>query len=355
MSEGRKNLNFWLLIGGAMAAVAGVGLVFTFETPRTATAQQGYRGIGMEQVYHKVTLANLQAANVVPEAQAPVDPAGVPSKEAYQNVQVLGDVDANEFVRIMAAITEWVAPQQGCAYCHADGKELSDDSLYTKRVARRMLQMTQTINADWKPHVGDTGVTCYTCHRGQNVPQQIWFAPPQDPRGPRIVGNDAGQNQPAPAAGLSSLPYDPFSPYFGAEPKNIRVISNAALPDRTNPADIKKAEGTYALMIHMSESLGVNCTFCHNSRAFSEWSQSPPQRTTAWHGLRMVGDMTVNYLAPLTPEYPAHRLGPMGDAAKANCATCHQGANKPLLGASMLKDYPALAGTPASERRASEE
>jgi len=26
------------------------------------------------------------------------------------------------------------------------------------------------------------------------------------------------------------------------------------------------------------------------------------------------------------------------------CATCHQGAYKPLYGANMLKDYPALAG-----------
>jgi mono/diheme cytochrome c family protein len=27
----------------------------------------------------------------------------------------------------------------------------------------------------------------------------------------------------------------------------------------------------------------------------------------------------------------------MGDVAKVNCATCHQGAYKPLYGASMLK------------------
>lgn len=32
----------------------------------------------------------------------------------------------------------------------------------------------------------------------------------------------------------------------------------------------------------------------------------------------------------------------MGDVAKVGCSTCHQGANKPLLGASMLADYPEL-------------
>jgi len=68
----------------------------------------------------------------------------------------------------MLAITQWVAPEQGCAYCH-NGDNLADDGLYTKIVARRMLQMTRHINKDWKEHVASTGVTCYTCHRGQPV------------------------------------------------------------------------------------------------------------------------------------------------------------------------------------------
>jgi photosynthetic reaction center cytochrome c subunit len=38
-----------------------------------------------------------------------------------------------------------------------------------------MLQMTQYINSEWKTHVADTGVTCYTCHRGQPVPSALWF------------------------------------------------------------------------------------------------------------------------------------------------------------------------------------
>ena len=31
-----------------------------------------------------------------------------------------------------------------------------------------------------------------------------------------------------------------------------------------------------------------------------------------------------------------------GDVAKVNCATCHQGAYKPLYGAAMAKHYPEL-------------
>jgi photosynthetic reaction center cytochrome c subunit len=57
---------------------------------------------------------------------------------------------------------------------------------------------------------------------------------------------------------------------------------------------------------------------------------APPQRVNAWHGIRMVGDINANYITPLTSKLPADRLGPMGDAPKAYCATCHQGVNKPL-------------------------
>jgi len=37
--------------------------------------------------------------------------------------------------------------------------------------------------------------------------------------------------------------------------------------------------------------------------------------------------------------FPDNRKGPLDDVAKVNCATCHNGAQKPLLGVSMLKDY----------------
>ena len=38
------------------------------------------------------------------------------------------------------------------------------------------------------------------------------------------------------------------------------------------------------------------------------------------------------------------RLGPMGDAPKAQCVTCHNGVYKPLYGLQMAKHYPALWG-----------
>jgi photosynthetic reaction center cytochrome c subunit len=61
----------------------------------------------------------------------------------------------------------------------------------------------------------------------------------------------------------------------------------------------------------------------------------------------MVRDLNVNYLTPLTSVFPANRKGPLGDVAKVDCATCHQGAYKPMLGQSQLADYPELAGRAA--------
>ena len=106
------------------------------------------------------------------------------------------------------------------------------------------------------------------------------------------------------AAG-SSLPNDPFSQYFGKE-QDIRVVSTSALP-AGNSSSIQETEGTYGLMMHFSQALGVNCTFCHNSRSFAAWDNSTPQRATAWHGIRMVRDLNTTYLDPLLPVFPANR------------------------------------------------
>ncbi|MFN9450618.1 MAG: photosynthetic reaction center cytochrome PufC [Rubrivivax sp.] len=313
------------------------------ERPPVQSTQNGYRGTGMVQVQNPRTEAKKLAAETPPPELPPSTPAdGQPlAKDIYQNVQVLGDLPVGEFTRHMLAITAWVAPEQGCTYCHGDN--LADDSKYQKVVARRMLQMNRTINAGWKTHVADTGVTCYTCHRGKPVPDKVWFTAPT-PKMNRVgpgFGDDAGQNRADPSIALASLPYDPFTPFLlNAEP--IRAQGTTALPTG-NRASTKQAEWTYSLMNHMSEGLGVNCTFCHNTQSFQSW-QGPPQRATAWHGLRMARTLNTDYLVPLTASFPAHRLGPTGDVAKVNCATCHQGVNKPLRGLAMAKDFAGLTG-----------
>jgi photosynthetic reaction center cytochrome c subunit len=337
--------NFTLVFAGAIAGLLFLALVLTtFERPPVESIQHGFRGTGMDLVYNPRLVEAQLPLNALPEVLDPADDDGPRASEIYENVKVLGNLSAGQFGRVMQAMTNWVAPEDkvqggGCGYCH-NIENMAEDSVYTKVVARRMLQMVKRINAEWQPHVGQTGVTCYTCHRGQPVPAANWSvaAPQGRPQG--MLASETGQNRPAPAAGLASLPYDPFTPFL-LQDNEIRVNSPTDLPSG-NRTSIKQAEWTYGLMVHMAEGLGVNCTYCHNSRAFWDWSQSSPQRVNVWHGIRMVRDVNLNYIQPLQPVFPAHRLGQMGDPLKVNCTTCHQGAYKPLYGAPMLQDYPEL-------------
>ncbi|MCB1671026.1 MAG: photosynthetic reaction center cytochrome PufC [Gammaproteobacteria bacterium] len=312
------------------------------ERPPMDSVQQGFRGTGMVAVSNPRLAAELMAGVSVPDPIPAVPPSGTTASEVYENVQVLGALDVSEFNRFMTAITQWVSPDEGCNYCHAATGFASDD-LYTKVVARRMIEMTRQINSDWTDHVGTTGVTCYTCHEGNNAPLNVWVQNPGPRRAGGFTADSAGQNTVAPEAALSSLPYDPFSPFLLGDTE-IRVLASQPLPQGAPVPAIKQTEETYALMMHMSDSLGVNCTFCHNSRAFSNWQESSPARVTAWHGIRMARELNTSYVAPLSTTLPAARLGPMGDAPKVNCATCHQGLNKPLMGANMLQYHPALVG-----------
>ncbi|MCU0943442.1 MAG: photosynthetic reaction center cytochrome PufC [Hydrogenophaga sp.] len=325
-----------------IAALGALVLLTACERPPMNSVQHGYRGTGMVQVYNPRTLVEVAEANKMPAAQPAADTSGPKAGQVYQNVQVLGDLSIGEFTRLMVAMTAWVSPDQGCNYCH-NGANFADDGLYTKVVARKMVQMTQHINSQWKNHVAETGVTCYTCHRGKNIPDNIWFTAKSEPYGSNFMGDKAGQNTPADSVKLASLPYDPFTPYL-LKDEPIRVNAPLALPVSTRPGEsIQRTEKTYALMTHMSASLGVNCTYCHNTQNFAKWDGAPPQRVTAYHGIRMARDINLAYMEPLTDVFPANRKGELGDVAKTNCTTCHQGAYKPLFGQSMLKDHPELA------------
>ena len=328
--------------------IAGLGLLLALagcERPPVETLQGGYRGLGMTTLINPRTDAAKAAKNAVPEPIPGAPAEGAPASSVYHNIQVLKDLNVAQFARVMVAITQWVAPtDQSCNYCHTS--DMASDDRYTKVVSRRMLQMVRHINSDWKDHVGDTGVTCYSCHRGNAVPQYVWFTNPGESSASGLIAGNAGKNKPSPAVGLTALPYDPFTRML-LEDKNIRVVSTTALPDG-NRTSTKQTEGTYALMMHFSGALGVNCTYCHNTRSFAEWDSSTPKRTTAWYGIRLVRDLNNGYLKPLTDKFPGHRLGILGDVAKVNCATCHQGVFKPLYGVSMAKSYPELQGTARS-------
>jgi len=329
------------LLAVVVAALLTIVLINSFERPPTEGIQRGFRGTGMVELFNPRVEARLQAANAIPASLPALPSAGAAAGKVYKNVQVLGSLSVGQFTRLMASITTWVSPAQGCAYCH-DTKNMASDAIYTKVVARRMLQMVQYINSQWQPHVAATGVTCYTCHRGQPVPANIWFHNPGPTVPTGMAETQTSMGLASRAAGYTAMPFDPLTPFLEQDAE-IRVQSQTALPTGDRQS-IKQTEWTYALMMNFSQSLGVNCTYCHETRAFENWAESTPQRVTAWHGIRMVRSLNTQYMNPLLSAFPPERLGPTGDAPKINCATCHQGVFKPLYGVSMLKGFPELAG-----------
>jgi photosynthetic reaction center cytochrome c subunit len=315
----------------------------------TVTVQRGYRGTGAVMLYKPSAVRVTANLNAIPEAD-PIDdpdPTLPPVSKKFKNVQVLNDLTVLEFSRLMAAFATWVAPEEGCDYCH-NPDNLASDEKYTKRVARRMIQMVRHINSDWKAHVADTGVTCWTCHRGNAVPTGDWYSRIDADAPPPYLGNKNHQYTPGIANnGNTALLVDPLSTYLVRD-NDVRVQGTTPLAGQ-NLKSIYQTKNTYSLMLYISKSLGVNCNYCHATRAFSNWPQSTPQRATAWYGIRMVRELNVDYLIPIGTLLPDYRMGELGDGPKLACATCHKGTFKPLAGVSMHKDYAELWRPPGAQ------
>ncbi|EAU40230.1 hypothetical protein FP2506_11757 [Fulvimarina pelagi HTCC2506] len=287
---------------------------------------------------------NRQPDYLLPEAPPPAEPyeGELKASEAYENVEVLGDLTEGEFTRLMLAITEWVSPEQGCEYCHNVEEGFASDSVYTKIVARNMLQMTRNINTNWPEHVAPAGVTCYTCHRGQNVPAQSWYDQ-EEPDGSQFLGKPRPWYLEAKTI-RQFFPSVPYAAYLQEDPAPGNIQSQDPLVSDTGEAEValeQTAENLYLFMMQQSNALGVNCTYCHNSRAFYDWSQSTPFRWIGYWGIRMAREINVNYIQPLTDVFPPERLGPLGDPAKVHCGTCHRGETKPLQGYELMHSFTA--------------
>ncbi|WP_317057453.1 photosynthetic reaction center cytochrome PufC [Roseovarius rhodophyticola] len=344
-----------IFVGVVGAAVFAAAILIALGQPyATESLQTGPRGTGMSitEFDSDRVVPDPDIAELIEDPPFPIEADEPIASDIYENVQILGGLTESNFNRLMAAMTRWVAPEEGCAYCHGDGdvETYGEDSLYTKVVSRRMIEMTQNINENWDGHVnanGQVGVTCMTCHRGQNVPSDIWFK--LSPVNERVSGWAAVQNRATPLSSFTSLPSDALETYLvegetiGVHDLESRV---AGIPGQDGYPGIQQAERTYALMNYIANSLGVNCVFCHNSRAFYDGAEVTPQWGTESLGISMVQELNNDYLIPLKDTYPPERLGPVHqDAPKAACRTCHKGYQQPLQGTNVIADWPELATT----------
>lgn len=118
-----------------------------------------------------VLIAIVCASAGVAAQQPPAAPAMVDTP----TVKVLTGLTVQEFEAEMQLMTQ--ALGLSCGSCHARGNFASNANP-RKLAARRMIEMTKTINAqffaDYKPQDGQSRlgrVTCFTCHQGDTRPK----------------------------------------------------------------------------------------------------------------------------------------------------------------------------------------
>ncbi len=125
------------------------------------------------------TLANAQGNQTPAGAAAP----GPRPQRPPENLKVLPNTVnlRAEMMRITAALGV------RCDFCHVQGNAPSDEKP-TKQTARRMMEMTKALNANFpnqEAHEGDSvlgsKISCYTCHRGEQHPAANPPPPPPKP------------------------------------------------------------------------------------------------------------------------------------------------------------------------------
>ena len=107
------------LTASLLAIVLGVPLVLAmlmgWERPPMNSTQLGPRGLGMVEINNPRRQEMLAALNQALAIDDPATPSGIKAKDnpEFKNIKVLGELDTEEFNRLMLAITNWVAPQEG--------------------------------------------------------------------------------------------------------------------------------------------------------------------------------------------------------------------------------------------------
>ncbi|MBV8705383.1 MAG: photosynthetic reaction center cytochrome c subunit [Acetobacteraceae bacterium] len=336
------------------ALVAGL-TAFALIVPDWHLPVRGYQvseaGPSLVQ-FEQTAQPQVHALNTTPPPLPPPEPETTPATQVYQNVKVLTDTDAGQFIRLQHAITAWVSPKQGCGFCH-EAQNYASDAKPAKQAARTMLRMVRGINTAWQNHVGQAGVTCWTCHRGQPVPAQLWF--PRPPKAPRdMIAKQEDWNEEATTV-HKFFPAASWDLYLRGETSGSGQ-AYTALPSRTAPPQIV-TKRVYEVMMQMSDEIGVNCGYCHNSRAFFDWKESTPARWVGYYGIQMTRALNRNVLEPLATTIPQVRderyhsfipvLPPRDRGLQAGngfviCGTCHYGLPKPTRIPDALDTFPTL-------------
>lgn len=227
----------------------------------------------------------LAAGTMEPEGLEdwPVERRLAKGASVFKNLELLGDDRADMVIAAMQSMEANVG--MGCKSCHVKGDMASDDK-EDKHIARGMIQMAAKINEVYAG--GQMHVSCYTCHRGDEhpeneVPQDKLPPPPPPGTPPLFAAEDADK---------------PAEEVF----QNIEVLKGL------------KAKEVAQAMVAFSGSLGVKCSHCHVP---GEWAdESKEEKKIARKMLTMVGELNRDFFK--------------GEREVA-CWTCHRGDTTPAV------------------------
>jgi photosynthetic reaction center cytochrome c subunit len=123
-----------------------------------------------------ITLAGAPARGQTAGQTAPQRPAQQPpaqkelmAEDVYKNIQVLRGIPENQFLATMGFFSASIG--ESCEYCHDDESSwagYAKDNAH-KQTARKMVLMMNAINQSY--FGGGRKVTCYSCHRGTDLPK----------------------------------------------------------------------------------------------------------------------------------------------------------------------------------------
>lgn len=195
---------------------------------------------------------------------------GLPTGE-FVNVRNLEFMSEVELARSMAFFTRSLGVK--CQFCHLPGDYTSDER-FSKQMAREMVSMLQTLNREY---FAEDPITCYTCHRGADLPQRL---PEGTARIPRLFSRQ--EVEPGPG-----------------EFENVQLLKHL------------DADELEDVMNFFTEALGVTCSTCHVVPRYP--LDDKPEKLRAREMIRMV----------------QHVNRDIFHSSRVSCHTCHAGGEHP--------------------------
>jgi photosynthetic reaction center cytochrome c subunit len=301
------------------------------------------------------------------------------------NVQVLQGMSS---AQIWTYMQQYVSGGLGvgCQYCH-NINNFASDEIPQKASARAMLRLVNDVNAEFivgLPNWRGNYVQCTTCHNNQpnnlegfgvqfanSVPPIQVVVDPLDSEGVPIIDPALKPAEVAQPVDLKDAIlfyvynyqiWKPFDPNVEESGRGSMALTFEGGPTQ------EQVTINQNVMNYQAWSLGVGCTFCHNSRNFLAFETDPAGNLAnplyAYNRLKAQRMLQLTtWLAENWPAYgaiakdaiPTIREGgaseysyrQLGDGQIYNvpgCYTCHQGNSVPLAAINQSQIAPGDAG-----------